>query len=171
MSKLNKVITTFQQDFTSAEKAQACKNIGAIRGYTITPVSGSHQISQSEASSGVMSFNAMFSGVGGIVLYDVGIEVPPSANLGQNMYPVIITLDLTFEGGGTAALKVATGVLCRTSQNANWHLYTNFVYDFDIYARPLTNLMIRVDWGEQVIPQSTEIVYTIRKTMLKVPSV
>lgn len=171
MSASNKLIFSLAQNLTADEQNRACKNIGAIRGYTITPVSGSHQISQSEASSGGMSFNAMFSGVGGIVLYDVGIEVPPSANLGQNMYPVIITLDLTFEGGGTAALKVATGVLCRTSQNASWHLYVNFAYDFDIYAHPLTNVMIRVDWGEWVIPQSTEIVYTISKTMFKVPNV
>ena len=171
MSASNKLIFSLAQNLTADEQNRACKNIGAIRGYTITPVSGSHQISNSEAQSGTMTFNALFSGIKGVVFYDVGIEVPSSANLGQNMYPVIVQLNLTFEGGGTSSFKVATGVLCRTGQNQNWCLYANFAYDFDVHNQTLTNVMIQVDWGEWVIPQSTEIIYTIRKTMFKVPNV
>lgn len=171
MSASNKLIFSLKQNLTDDEKSQACKNIGAIRGYTIATVSGSHQISSSEAQSGTMTFNALFTGVKGVVLYDVGIEVPPSANLGQNIYPIVITLNITREGGGTSAEKVATGVLCRTSNGQNWCLYANFAYDFDVVAMPITNLMIQIDWGEWVIPQSTEIVYSIRRTMFKVPNV
>lgn len=171
MSASNKLIFSLEQNLTTDEQNRACKNIGAIRDYTIATVTGSHQISNSEAQSGTMTFNALFTGVKGVVLFNVGIEVPTTANLGQNIYPVILKLNFTFEGGGTSYATVATGVLCRTSNSRPWDLYANFTYDFDIHSQTIAALTLEVDWGELVIPQSTEIIYTIRRTMFKVPNV
>lgn len=171
MSASNKLIFSLEQNLTTDEQNRACKNIGAIRGYNITTTTGSHQISQSEASSGTMTFSVFTDGIKGVVLYDVGIEVPTSANLGQNIYPVQVKLNFTFEGGNTAYATVATGILCRTGNSRPWDLYVNFFYDFDLHNQPITALTMTVDWGELVIPQSTEIIYTIRRTMFKVPNV
>lgn len=171
MSESNKLIFSLEQNLDIDEQNRACKNIGAIRGYNISTITGSHQISNSEASTGTMTFSVFTSGIKGVVLYNIGIEVPTSANLGQNIYPVILKLNFTFEGGGTSYATVATGVLCRTSNSRPWDLYANFTYDFDIHSQTITALTLEVDWGELVIPQNTEIIYTIRRTMFKVPNV
>ncbi len=157
MSASNKLIFSLAQNLDIDEKNQACKNIGAIRGYNVNTITGSHQISQSEAQTGTMTFSVFNSGIKGVMLYNVGIEVPASANLSQNVYPVQVKLNFTFEGGGTSYATVATGVLCRTGNDRAWDLYVNFFYDFDHHNRAITALKMTVDWGELTIPQSTEI--------------
>lgn len=170
MSASNKLIFSLEQTLTADEKTQACKNIGAVQGYTMNTLSGSRQITYQEASSGTVGFNVHFNDIGGVILYDVGIEVPQSANLGQNSYPVIVKLNFTFEGGGTSYATVATGVLCRTGQNRAWVLYVNFAYDYDHHNQKITALTLSVDWGEWTVQQNTEIIYTLRSTGLRVPT-
>lgn len=171
MSASNKLIFSLAQNLTDDEKSRACKNIGAIRSFAMNTITGSHQLTQGEASTGTVNFSVFWTGISGVILYDVGIEVPETANLGQNTYPVIVKLNFTFEGGGTAYATVATGVLCRTGSNRPWDCYVNFAYDYDQHNRPITALKLSVEWGEWVIPQNTEIIYTVRITGYKVPTV
>lgn len=170
MSASNKLIFSLEQTLTTDQKIQACKNIGAVNAYTMNTLTGSLQLSQAQASSGTVAFSVFWPGISGVILYDVGIEVPQSANLGQNTYPVIVKLNFTFEGGNTAYATVATGVLCRTGSNRAWDCYLNFAYDFDHHNQPITALNLSIDWGDGVIPQNTEIIYTIRSTGYKTPT-
>lgn len=164
MSASNKLIFSLAQTLTDDEKSQACKNIGAARTAYYPSLTGSHQITQTEAQNGVIKFgltmpNALKNNC--LVLFQVEIDVPTSANLGQNSYPVLVELRLTDADSGTAHETMASGVLCRTASNTQWKFVTSFMFDYRRINREWTMTEIDIDWGAWTVPQSTEIIYSI----------
>lgn len=99
-----------------------------------------------------------------LTLFQVELDVPASANLGQNSYPVLVELRLTDADSNSAHETMASGDLCRTSSNAQWKFVSSFMFDFRRIDHEWTQMEIEIDWGALVIPQNTEIIYSIARS-------
>lgn len=168
MSASNKLIFSLEQTLTDDEKSQACKNIGASRTGFCPNTTATHQVTQAEAQNGTMkvSFQMPSSQYNDtLTMFQVELDVPQSANLGQNSYPMLVELRLTDADSGTAHETMATGVLCRTSSNSQWKFITSFMFDFRRIGHEWSLMEIELDWGAWTIPQNTEVIYSIARSI------
>lgn len=100
MSKQNKVITAFQQDFTSAEKAQARDNIDAIAIVSQFVLSGSHTITSAESANGnfEIGHTLLTNQKGKIWLESIGLIT--TSSLSDDVIPMTVHHEYTYAGGG-----------------------------------------------------------------------
>lgn len=136
--------------------------VTALSAYAVASQHGSEE--KTEAQNGVMKVSFSMPSAqynDALTLFQVELDVPASANLGQNSYPVLVELRLTDADSNSAHETMATGVLCRTSSNSQWKFVSSFMFDFRRIAHEWSQMEIELDCGAWTIPQNTEIIYSI----------
>lgn len=160
MSKLNKVITTFQQALSDAEKAQARANIGACAITSQFVLSGSHTITSSEASNGYFEIEhtLLDSQKGTIWLESIGLVTTQSLN--DNVVPMTVNHKYTYSGGGQNIDSPKTGIFAKLK---------NTVY-FGVDMKNMMSLVTGVSYvfnfDAHKIPENTTVNYEIDVSVL-----
>lgn len=124
MGKQNKVITTFQQDFTSVEKAQARANIGAIAIVSQFVLSGSHTITSAESSNGYfeIEYTVPNSQKGKVWLESIGLLT--TSSLSDDVVPMTVHHEYTYEGGGQNIDSPKTSIFAKVKNSVSFGVDT-----------------------------------------------
>ncbi len=124
MSKQNKVITTFQQDFTDAEKARARRNISAISLSQRFYISGNKAITAEESSEGFfsISFGVPSSRRGRIWLEDFSLN--SNSSLQDDVVPMSIRYNYTYEDDTQNGRLGPTGIMAKMRNAFRFSLST-----------------------------------------------
>ena len=169
MSKQNKVITTFQQDFTPAEKKQARANIGAVVKAYYTADVLSHNISNYDAQNGYfgITYPSSAQQFDGLLLCNVELIVGAGGGIGNAVNPVVVRIRLKDTNDVVHTDTVSTGVLCRTSNNSDWRYVGAFFFDFSRVSQyKFVSMVLEFDTGPYVIPQNTDVNISIQRDMI-----
>ena len=146
MSKQNKVITAFQQDFTPVEKAQARANIGAVTIASQFVLSGSHTITSTESSNGYFEIEHTLtnSQKGKVWLESIGLLT--TSSLSDDVVPMTVHHKYTYDGGGQNIDSPKTGIFAKVKNTVcfgvdmknDMSLVTavSYVFNFDPYKIP-----------------------------------
>ena len=169
MSKLNKVITAFQQDFTSVEKAQARANIGAVAKEYYNADVLSHNISSADEKNGYFDIEYQSSSqqFNGLMLFNIEMTVGASYDIVNAVNPVVLRIKLKDSNNVDHTDTVNTGVLCRTNGNQDWRYVGTFFFDFSrVSEYQFVSMKIEVDTGPNVIHQNTDVIISIQRDMV-----
>lgn len=155
MGKQNKVITTFQQDFTSAEQAQARANIGAATIASQFVLSGSHTITSTESSNGYFVIEHILtnSQKGNIWLESIGLFA--NSSLSDNVVPMTIYHKYTYDGGGFNSDSNKTGIFAKVKNS------TTFGVDLKSMMRFVTQVSYVFNFDANKIAEGVVINYEI----------
>lgn len=155
MSKQNKVITAFQQDFTSAEKAQARANIGAATIASQFVLSGSHTITSTESSNGyfVIEHTLTNSQKGKIWLESIGLIT--ASSLSDDVVPTTVHHEYTYTGGGQNIDLPKTGIFAKVKNS------TAFGVDMNNMMSQVTGVSYVFNFGVNKIAEGVVINYEI----------
>ena len=155
MSKQNKVITAFQQDFTSAEKAQARANIGAAAIVSQFVLSGSHTITSAESLRGYFEIEHILtnSQKGNIWLESIGLFA--NSSLSDNVVPMTVYHKYTYDGGGFNIDSNKTGIFAKVKNS------TTFGVDLKSMMRFVTQVSYVFNFDANKIAEGVVINYEI----------
>lgn len=122
MGKQNKVITTFQQDFTDAEKAMARRNISAISLSQRFYISGNQSITAEESSEGFfsISYDVPSSRRGRLWLEDFSLNSNSSQQ--DDVIPMSIRYNYTYEDDTQNGRLGPTGIIAKMSNALRFSL-------------------------------------------------
>ena len=160
MSKLNKVITAFQQAFTSVEKAQARANIGAAAIVSQFVLSGSHTITSTESSNGYFEIEhtLLNSQKGKIWLESIGLIT--TSSLSDDVVPMTIHHKYTYDGGGQNIDSPKTGIFAKVKNS------TTFGVDMNNMMSQVTGVSYVFNFGVNKIAEGVVINYEIDVSVL-----
>ena len=160
MSKQNKVITTFQQDFTSGEKAQARANIGAATIASQFVLSGSHTITSTESLRGYFEIEHILtnSQKGNIWLESIGLFA--NSSLSDNVVPMTVYHKYTYDGGGFNIDSNKTGIFAKVKNS------TTFGVDLKSMMRFVTQVSYVFNFDANKIAEGVVINYEIDVSVL-----
>jgi len=155
MSNQNKVITTFQQDFTSVEKAQARANIGACAITSQFVLSGSHTITSAEASNGYFEIEhtLLNSQKGKIWLESIGLIT--TSSLSDDVVPITVHHRYTYDEGGQNIDSPKTGIFAKVKNS------TTFGVDLTNMMSLVTGVSYVFNFGVNKIGEGVVINYEI----------
>ena len=155
MSKQNKVITTFQQDFTSVEQAQARANIGAATIASQFVLSGSHTITSTESSNGFFEIEHTLtnSQKGKIWLESIGLIT--TSSLSDDVVPTTVHHEYTYTGGGQNSDSPKTGIFAKVKGS------TYFGVDTKNMMSRVTDISYVFNFGVNKIAENVVINYEI----------
>lgn len=124
MGKQNKVITTFQQDFTSVEQAQARANIGAIAIVSQFVLFGSHTITSAESSNGYfeIEYTVPNSQKGKVWLESIGLLT--TSSLSDDVVPMTVHHEYTYDGGGQNIDSPKTSIFAKVKNSVSFGVDT-----------------------------------------------
>lgn len=124
MGKQNKVITTFQQDFTESEKARARRNISAMSLSQRFYISGNKAITASESSEGFfsISFDVPSSRRGRIWFEDFSLNYNSSQQ--DDVIPMSIRYNYTYEDDTQNGRLGPTGIIAKMRNAFRFSLST-----------------------------------------------
>lgn len=160
MGKQNKVITTFHQDFTSVEKAQARANIGAATIASQFVLSGSHTVTSTESSNGYFEIEHILTNgqEGKIWLESIGLLT--TSSLSDDVVPMTVHHEYTYSGGGQNIDNPKTGIFAKVKNTVHFGVDMNndmslvtavsYVFNFDPYKIP-ENVTINYEIDVSVI--------------------
>lgn len=160
MGKQNKVITTFQQDFTSVEKAQARANIEAIAIVSQFVLSGSHTITSAESSNGYFEIEHTLtnSQKGKIWLESIGLLT--TSSLSDDVVPMTVHHEYTYDGGGQNIDSPKTSIFAKVKNS----------FSFGVDAKNMMNRVNNVayvfNFGVNKIAEGVVINYEIDVSVL-----
>ena len=160
MSKQNKVITAFQQDFSSGEKAQARANIGAAAIVSQFVLSGSHTITSTESLRGYFEIEHILtnSQKGNIWLESIGLFA--NSSLSDNVVPMTVYHKYTYDGGGFNIDSNKTGIFAKVKNS------TTFGVDLKSMMRFVTQVSYVFNFDANKIAEGVVINYEIDVSVL-----
>lgn len=154
---INKVLYNIDQraETTEAEKKTARDNIGALGLYDIPPISTTHTIDQTEATSGLFFFS-MGVTEAGLYLLSLHLYISPDGTKpNENVVPLHITVERNYSGGSTNAVVGYTADLTQLAQNGPWQTRVDIFQT--INSHDLTSLEFIVNFEANKIPQGTPV--------------
>jgi hypothetical protein len=155
MSKLNKVITTFQQDFTSVEQAQARANIGACAITSQFVLSGSHTITSAEASNGHFEIEHTLDNSQKGKIWLESICLTTNSSLSDDVVPMIVRHEYTYAGGGQNSDSPRMGIFAKVKGS------TFFGVDTQNIMSRVTDVSYTFDFNVNKIAEGVVINYEI----------
>ena len=169
MQNTNKILCNLDQQLTDAEKAQARANIGAVVKSYYTANVLTHNTTNDDAQNGYFDIEYLASAqqFSGLLLCNVEVIVGAGSGIGNNVNPLVIRIKLTDNNNVVHTDTVATGVLCRTSNNSDWRYVGTFFFDFSRVSQyQFVSMKLEVDTGPYVIPQNTDVNLSIQRDMI-----
>ena len=155
VSRQNKIITAYRQDFTSAEQAQARANIGACAIASNFVLSGSHTITSTESSNGsfVIEHTLTNSQKGKIWLESICLTT--NSSLSDDVVPMTVQHKYTYDGGGRNIDSPKTGIFAKVKNS------TYFGVDANNMMNYVTDISYVFNFGVSKISEGVVINYEI----------
>ena len=158
MSKLNKVITTFQQNFTSVEKTQARSNIGAAAGIVGSIYkSDTVTLDSTQAQNGSYTLSIPVPDnlkVDGEIIMRLSISKWGDSQQAPSQDRIPVKITLTLYMGGASNVDQFGGEFERYANNVAHYLGVTVSRSWDAGA---TTLEVQFNWASGVIPQNTKL--------------
>lgn len=155
MGKLNKVITAFQQDFTSVEKAQARANIGAAAIVSQFVLSGSHTITSAESSNGYFEIEHTLTNSQKGKIWLESICLTTNSSLSDDVVPMTVSHEYTYAGGGQNSDSPKMGIFAKIKGS------TYFGVDTKNMMSLVTDVSYVFNFGVNKIAENVVINYEI----------
>ena len=155
MGKQNKVITAFQQDFTSAEKAQARANIGAAAIVSQFVLSGSHTITSTESSNGYFVIEHILTNSQKGNIWLESICLTTNSSLSDDVVPMTVSHEYTYAGGGQNSDSPKMGIFAKVKGS------TYFGVDANNMMSRVTDISYVFNFGVNKIAENVVINYEI----------
>ena len=158
MSKLNKVITAFQQDFTSVEKAQARSNIGAAAGIVGSIYkSDTVTLDSTQAQNGSYTLSMPVPdnlNVDGELIMRLSISKWGDSQQTPSQDRIPVKMTLTLYVGSASNVEQFGGEFERYANNVAHYLGVTVSRSWEAGA---TTLEVQFNWASGVIPQNTKL--------------